>query len=373
VVEPLESDPEFFDKVNSIMLRYFFYYREDSGMEGHPHDLEVAEFHLLTERSPDGCYQLRLTRAVGLAHGVDWYNNILDVKTDTRFPLRLLVEEAKHATCPDRNGDGVYTPGYDVNMNVNDAWGIRDVLGSGSLLGSTYKAAMSKPRPALFRTAPPEDERRCPSLPVSVVEPPVERHYSLRPGASIQMCEVEHGDNLTEMMRRHGMGKDQHSHQYEAKSLEDLTAPFKKHTSIIPGISYRYDGLTYSGVSVLLRGVNLGEFWVVPKFNVQDKSLSPEMLVTSSASRWSDWYVAVGGEHFGKVTQEEGGEDVVVHDSEWKGAVEIGGKFRFRTIGALRYVFLGYSFGGVRIGLRANGFDVIENTRLVFELGAGVW
>lgn len=373
VVAPLESDPEFFTKVTSVLLRYFFYYREDSGIGGHMHDIEVAEFHLFPEQLSAWCYQLRLSRVVGLAHGVDWYNNILTVKTDTRIPVRLLIEEAKHATCPDRNGDGVYTPGYDVNVNVNDAWGLRDVLGSGSLLGSTYKATMAKPRSARFQVAPPADTVRCPSLPVSPDEPPIERHYVLRPGSSLQMCEVEHGEHLAKMMENNGIGHDRQIHQYEANSLQDRTEPFKKHTSIIPGVSYRYDGITYSGVSLILRGLNRGEIWLVPKFNVQNKSLSGELLVTPSASRWADWYVALGPEYFKKVTAQEAGVDVVVRDDEWKGAVEIGAKFRFRTVGSLRYLFLGYGFGGVRIGLRANDFASLENSRLVFELGAGVW
>ncbi len=373
VVEPLESDRQFFDKVNSLLLRYFFYYREDVGMDGHEHDLEVAEFHLLTERTPDGCYQLRLTRVVGFAHGVDWYNNILDVKSDTRLPVRLLVEEAKHATCPDRNGDGVYTPGYDVNVNVNDAWGVRDVLGSGSLLGSSFQAAMAKPRSPRYRDAPPDFAGRCPSLPVSVDELPIERRYTLRSGAAIEACDAPHAERLSQMMQRNGMGKDQSPKQYEANSFEDLTDPFRKHTSIIPGISYRYDGLTYSGWSVLLRGANLGIVWVVPKFNVQSKSISGEVLFTPSASRWADWYLTLGPEFLREVTREENGEDVVVRDSEWEPALELGAKFRFRTVGKLRYLFLGYGFGGIRMGLRTNGLDTIEDSRFVFEFGAGVW
>jgi hypothetical protein len=373
VAEPLESDPQFFEKVTSVLLRYFFYYREDSGLGGHRHDIEVAEFHLFPEKFSNRCYQLRLSRVVGLAHGVDWYNNILDVKGDTRIPVRLLIEEAKHATCPDRNGDGVYTPGYDVNEHVNDAWGVRDVLASGTLLGSTYKASMFKPRAPRFRVGPPADSTRCPSLPASVDEEPIARHYVLRPGSSLEMCDVEHGDHLARMMKKNGIGRDHPTNQYEANSLAARTEPFKKHTSILPGISYRYDGSTYSGFSVLLRGMDRGEFWVVPKFNLQSKSLSAELLLTPSASRWADWYLALGPEYFRQVEAEEDGEVVVVRRDEWQGAIELGGKFRFRTVGVLRYIFLGYGFGGVRIGLRANGLDTIENSRLVFEFGAGIW
>ena len=70
------------------------------------------------ERTADGCLRVRVPRVEGLAHGVDWYTNTLRVERDTTFPLTILVEEGKHASVPDRNADGVYTPGYDVNVRV---------------------------------------------------------------------------------------------------------------------------------------------------------------------------------------------------------------------------------------------------------------
>jgi hypothetical protein len=75
--------------------------------------------------------------------------------------VTVLVEEGKHASVPDRNADGVYTPGYDVNLRVNDAWGLRDVFGSAVLLGARYTASMSKPRTSRFRLLPPEDIAAC--------------------------------------------------------------------------------------------------------------------------------------------------------------------------------------------------------------------
>ena len=67
------------DKVESLVIRYYFYYPEDFGVGAHPHDLEVAEFTLFLEQTEDGCYRLRLSRVVGFAHGIDWYYNQLNV------------------------------------------------------------------------------------------------------------------------------------------------------------------------------------------------------------------------------------------------------------------------------------------------------
>ena len=117
VTLPEEEDVEFWDKVTSLTIRYFFYYREDRGFGGHHHDLETTEFEVRLESTRDGCHRIRLMKAVGFAHGLDWYYNELEIKGDTRFPLTILVEEGKHASCPDRNADGIYTPGYDVTAS----------------------------------------------------------------------------------------------------------------------------------------------------------------------------------------------------------------------------------------------------------------
>ena len=48
----------------------------------------------------------------GPAHGIAWYTNALNVdkNRDTLLPVSILWEEGKHASAPDRNGDGAYTP-----------------------------------------------------------------------------------------------------------------------------------------------------------------------------------------------------------------------------------------------------------------------
>ena len=145
--------------VETLTVSFFFYYERDLGMNPHYHDLEGVELQLDVEAAsgdgPDAGYRrVYVGRATGLGHGSGLLSNILQIRPtirkpagspDVTMPLTVLVEEGKHASCPDRNADGVYTPGYDVNIRVPDAWGLRDVFGTG-VLASQYQPWMSKSR-----------------------------------------------------------------------------------------------------------------------------------------------------------------------------------------------------------------------------------
>ena len=134
-------------------LEYYFYYLHDYGSGCHSNDLESATM-TLSLRPLNGAgtasFAVSLDLLVGAAHGSGWYENRLDLTKagaeDTSLPPTLLVEEGKHAVAPDRNADGRYNPGYDVNDRTNDAWGVRDVMGSGYFWGSAYRAHLTKPR-----------------------------------------------------------------------------------------------------------------------------------------------------------------------------------------------------------------------------------
>jgi hypothetical protein len=151
-----------------VVVRYMFYYPRDVGFGGHWHDLESLEVsaEFTSETIANEEFEVvRIVRAAGAAHGIGWYSNILDVGADDRvsLPLHVLVEEGKHATSPDRNADGHFNPGFDVNRFTKDAWGIRDTLSSKYLPGSAYAAHMTKPRfggrlvrPALVERSDPE-------------------------------------------------------------------------------------------------------------------------------------------------------------------------------------------------------------------------
>jgi len=137
-------------------------------------------------------------KTTAFAHGTDWYSNELIIEDDLgiRVPIVLFVEEGKHATCPDRNADGIYTPGYDVNVRINDAWGVRDVFGSGWLIDPSFNSAMFKPRWPQFAVLPPESSQAChahtffssiPKDDPSYGE--ILGRYELRPANTVVMCD----------------------------------------------------------------------------------------------------------------------------------------------------------------------------------------
>ncbi|UCD25333.1 MAG: hypothetical protein JSW51_05280, partial [Gemmatimonadota bacterium] len=162
-----------FHNVAVINLKYIAYFAEEEGLGGHAHDVEPAEFRLwiaragseaLAEELEEIGYSVRCDRpmyVVGVsrisaeAHGLQWFWNVLEVDRYTQFPFTLTVEEGKHGLCTDKNGDGVYTPGYDVNVRINDAWGLRDIIRGGTLFTGKFEAWMAKNRYLEHRVFPP--------------------------------------------------------------------------------------------------------------------------------------------------------------------------------------------------------------------------
>ena len=149
-----EHAPIPFDNLSAVEIRYLFYYERDYGFGGHPHDLEAVDIKVEVRHTSD-CNFLQITRIAGAAHGVDWYTNTLELKKDIEadeldmvLPPHILVEEGKHASAPDRNADGWYTPGYDSTRNRNDAWGVRDTLRNRMLAG---ECTMRKTRKTVLR------------------------------------------------------------------------------------------------------------------------------------------------------------------------------------------------------------------------------
>lgn len=101
------------DRVSAINLDYFFYYPSEEGFGGHVHDVESVEVKLAVFRQGN-CVPCRYGISIRVvnakAHGLLWYDNTLVTDTDTRFPVTILVEEGKHASCTDKNGDATTHP-----------------------------------------------------------------------------------------------------------------------------------------------------------------------------------------------------------------------------------------------------------------------
>jgi hypothetical protein len=365
-----EADPRFFEKVDHFVLKFFFYYEEDRGLRPHHHDLEALTMLVYLERTAEGCLRVRVRRVEALAHGVDWYSNILNVERDTVFPLMVLVEEGKHAPVPDRNGDGVYTPGYDVNARVNDAWGLRDVIGSSVLLGSRYSASMSKPRADPFRLLPPDDASVCAGSRRARNAGESLGRYELRPAVEVPSCHPPgpEPERLLRMMRGGHFGPAWPPEEYDSELVRRLSDP-ETAFRWLSGVNARYES---ARVHAVLQGpgFDMREFWAVPRVHVSSNGGALEALITPSASRWVDWYVAAGYERgMTFLPPDDTGEREALNGF----AGELGLKFRVRAPGRARWALLGYRFGGVRVGVRSSGFTRIREPRLILEVGAGAF
>gem|GEM_PF-3225459 len=367
---PWEGE-ELFANVHGMALRYFFYYRQDFGFHPHLHDLELVEMEVSLDRPQDGAYTVRLERIIGFAHGTDWYANELVVDDDIRLPPVILVEEGKHASCPDRNADGLYTPGYDVNRRVHDAWGVRDVLGSGFLLASGFQSSMMKPRQPRFRVFPPETPGRPPepASSLQVTSEGVLGNYELRASERIGTCAEMNpeGEFLLRAMKEHGFGAGRAPEQYRYEILKELREPLSGTHGLLPSIGFRWD--RKPGLSFTLRGFDLREVYAVPKINWFGSDFSVEAMLTRSAAQFFTWYASAGlAREMLPVAR-----DSRYESRQWTPASELGIKLRTRITGKRRLFALGYGFAGLRVGLRFSGFNEVRRTRLAVEVGPGVW
>ena len=412
------------DELDYVYITFFFYYPEDRGVGGHPHDLEALEVRVRMRRAcrtsadrenlpraqraaTDVCWPAAQLESVsGSAHGVGWYTNTLQVLStrDTVLPLVALVEENKHATSPDRDGDGTYMPHYDVNRQSNDAWGIRDVAGTGKLGGSAFSAEFSRVRRPHTQVCPPSPSAR------------LIKHYAgslpglasngdnggcLKTGVSYRLVEsrtdpvCKRLDSLAASDspsdgRLHGFLDDkkfcapenatevlQPRSRFDEKFLTALSKVSPgpdaqygfQNTAERFSFAYRYDeGHGVSAIVPVGTEVPFLGGWAIMRVNLIAETVnrphrfsgtSYEAMYAPSASRPFDWYVAVGGERL---------RDPETGESDWQPVEEIGIRYRFSAgrVPLLRFL-------GGRVGLRANSMRRPQRVRFVYEFGAGSW
>jgi len=355
-----------------LTIRYFFYYRRDVGVGSHAHDMEVVDLDVRLGKT-GGCYEIRVAAAVGFAHGVAWYQNELHLGPDTRLPLTVLVEEGKHASSPDRNADGLYTPGYDVNRRANDAWGIRDVMGSGYLLSSGYSSTMTKVRRPDTRAFPPAVPDACP-VPSQAPQSPdrgLANRYELRRADTFASCQADEGKELARMIKTNQFGSTYPAGQYQSQLARTAAARMTGTNRLLPSFAYRYEN--GSGFSLIVAGFGVGKAYLVPKFNITaNRGRSIQGLLTTSAARFFSPYVAVGAARQRVNELDPASPDLVTEQDKWNVASELGVKFRFGLTGTARILGLGYQFAGIRFGYGMFGVNN-PRTRLIVEVGAGVW
>jgi hypothetical protein len=377
--------------IGLFRLGFFAYYPSEAGLGAHEHDLEAAELkiamlrstgELLPQMTDARCdepnYVMVVTRVVGKAHGIEWFWNISEVDAETKMPFTLLVEEGKHAVGTDKNGDGYFTPTYDVNVRVNDAWGTRDVISSGGLLAGGYQSWMTKVRYPEHRIFPPLPE-----------DSPLRETLTRKRSAS--NWETDNAVYELRPLPPSDLGAyDAHLHRF-MKSKEVVDWPEKTEKSDLQGfvdwaemgtvrrslaISLMYDGdVGFSWVFPLFivknMEVALSGGFIVHRMYLKDKGLRDfgwQLMYANSASRWFDTYFAAGVEWDREPTVEDPNE----LRKETDFVLETGVKFR-ANVETIKWLAWATPFWGVRFGIKNYGFSNIDKLTYVLEFGAGAF
>jgi len=369
-----------------FMVSYFAYFSTEEGLGAHPHDIEPAEFRAtivphtwsgFAKWIPGGAQcanptnVMAVTRVSAKAHGLVWFWNVLDSDVYAQFPMHLLVEEGKHALATDKNGDGVFTQGYDVNVRINDAWGTRDIIRTGMLFSGGYQSWMTKVRRPEHRVLPPLPD-----------DSPLQQALRRRTQGS---------RNVVYELRPFppASSTDDHTLQHLMKDKEVPNWPAEAGLRDVKRWGKALDeGAVLKSLSIALRADGeLGISWVFPFFVVkhltdpmtggyivQRMYLTSEVprdfgwmaMYTPSASRWLDTYLAAGAE---RVRLRDTSGTVV---DDWDFVLETGLKFRVNVEHSpVKFLSFLTEYWGLRVGIKNRGFFDINKLTYVLEFGAG--
>ncbi len=363
--------------VAGIDLDFFFYYPSEAGLGVHKHDVESAQFQIVVWRRKQceaAPYHIVVSRVIGKAHGIQWYDNTLGVDEYTRFPMHLMSEEGKHASCTDKNADGYFTPGYDVNRRINDAWGVRDVIRGGTLFTGGFESWMAKVRKPEHRVFPPlpEDSPLRGRHSRGGVYAAANAIYELRPFPSAEKAEPALVHFIADK------GSPDWPDQIRPQSLKQYASwldreSFAKSISAALYMDGNY-GLSVSFPFFVVKNLEdpMAGGFVTQRMTFSDKGLRDFTWManySSSASRWIDSYIA-GGVEWDDEDDPSGSGTTTRSDV----VIETGIKFR-STVQHTPLEFMSKltDFWGLRFGVRNNGFFEIDRLRYVIEIGAGVW
>lgn len=376
-------------QAQTITISYYAYFRTEEGLGAHPHDIEPVEFRYQVVRPGDeianewnrvrpcdrATYLLMLSRSSAKAHGLIFYWNVLASDRYIRMPMTLLVEEGKHALATDKNGDGVFTPGFDVNRRINDAWGVRDIIRTGALYSGGFEQWMAKTRRPEHRVFPPlpDDSPQRVEMARMMNDRPYAT-YELRRLPTVESAAADHAfQHLLvgkSVARWPEVGTLADARQV-SRWVEDGAA--LKSLSI----AFTYDGTTgisWSFPFFIVRHLEnpMNGGYILHRMYVRGSHLQDfgwTILATRSASRWVDGYFAAGAEKLNipdTLTQ--------VRHGDWDFVLETGAKFRVNlehSPSPVRVLAKITPFWGVRFGVRNRGAFRIDNLRYVLEFGAG--
>ena len=385
--ESLRSKNIDLSSIVALEIEYYFYYKEESGLGGHPHDLESVQFQIKVHQNsycPEGRYALEVKRVIARAHGLYWFENAINVDAQTIFPMSILIEEGKHANCTDKNADGVYTPGFDVTEKVNDAWGIRDIISSGRLYSGGFQAWMAKVRTPQSLLLPPsyKGTASCKSISSRFPGSTFDHQYELRPFPEMP-------DDFTDKKLRKMVKSKKPLNWPEAKtgvkrgkSFYKLSKENKLRNKV--GFTYRWDegqGLSITVPLLFVKHVEapMTGGWFYNKFYFGDaidpntgdfsRVLGHQIQHSTSASRWIDTYVGLGYEVW------DDNPDINISDFKTYLASEVGMKIRVNiTKTPLKFLkILGTDYWGIKFGWKNLGFNPFVQSGFVLEIGAGAF
>ncbi len=384
------------ERAVGFRMHYYAYFSSEEGLGAHVHDVEGAEFRMVVFRStsnyilenregvcdedrdgvPDPYYIFVVTVVTGKAHGIVWFWNTSDTDVDSKFPMTLLVEEGKHAIATDKNADGYFTPAYDVSRHVNDAWGIRDNMRTGTLATGGYQAWMTKVRQPEHRIKPPLPDD-------SPLWPGVDRRfregeyvtYELRPLPPTEKAvgDPHHLENFLKdkevlnwpEIKEVGSVKQFTNWLDAGSAVKSLSIAF--HTDGDIGIAFVFPLFIVKNFEVATSGG-----FIVHRMYLNDTKLRDfgwQLMYIPSASRWVDTYFAAGAE----LDREPDPADSTQTTSRWDFVLETGLKFR-ANLGHSPLKFLPFTdFWGARLGIKNYGFFDIDRLTYVIEFGAGVF
>ncbi len=371
-------------KIYGFDLDYNHYYRFESGLGGHDHDTEQVQFKIYVHRyesATGATYQLYLLQVTAKAHALMWYDNIYKVNRDNlneelELPFHIFVEEGKHASITDMNADGYYTPGYDVNVRRNDAWGLRDVIRTGALFSPKFEGWMAKVRQDPHRVFPPlpadsphraKHSRNGEYAPDNAIYElrPMPSHEAALPDKALAKDMVSYyseGWPVTKELS----GEAKFFDWWQAENfIHSLAVAFRWND--VAGVSFCFPLLIVKNVEAPLVGG-----WLVNRIYLQDHALRDfgyNILYTPSASRFLDGYFAAGLE---VDFYESPGVDELFRSTDfvYETGIKLRGNVKYSP---LKFLSVLTDFWGVRLGVKAKGFMKIDELSYVLEFGAGVW
>jgi hypothetical protein len=291
-----------------------------------------------------------------------------------------MAEEGKHANCPDKNLDGMYTPGFDVNKRVNDAWGIRDIIRGGALFTGGFQSWMNKTRRPEDRVFPPlpEDSPLRADHTENGVYAPDNAIYELRTLPLKEEAGDDHVlEHYIESKAEPGWPEEEHESDFDKVGKWFVDESFAKSLSV----ALRVDdaiGISFVFPFFIVKHFEdpLGGGWIVNRIYFQDKNLRDfgwGALYTTSASRWIDAYLAGGVEWDVEDITDALGQPATRTESRF--VFESGMKLRVQMkYSPFKFLTKLADFWGVRAGLiyKGNAFD-FRKIGLVFEVGAGTF